>query len=209
MTRRLGIKFIPPNFGVELTHPYPPVNWVLDSHLHPTIMICQRCRSSILSRLHQRHTVGWSVPSAARLLPLQRAQFRNYSDGKGSTAPPPPPKPRQPTVGDITIPSAISSATPGVSQPLSTPDGVHTEAAPEKPTKPAVERPLSSCPAGTKLTGLNFYKNKPDIYALDDSEYPDWLWTLLADTKHQPSATSSGIDLSRMFPRSSEFPCVH
>lgn len=161
-------------------------------------MICQRCRTSLLSRFHQQHAVVWSASPAARQLPLHRTQFRNYSDGKASTAPSPPPNPRQPVAGDITIPSAISSATPGISQPFSTPQEVHSEAAPEKPTKQAPARPLSNCIAGTKMSGLNFYKNKPEIVALDDSEYPDWLWGLLDNSKNKPGATSKGPDMSSM-----------
>ena len=39
---------------------------------------------------------------------------------------------------------------------------------------------ISSVPAGTPLKGLNFVKGAPDPVALEDHEYPDWLWTLLA-----------------------------
>ena len=161
-------------------------------------MICHRCRTTILSRFHQQHTFVWSASSSARQLPIQRSQFRNYSDGKSSTAPSSPPNPRQPAAGDTTTPSAVSSATPGISQPLSTPQEPHTNAAPEKPSKSAPSRPVSSCAPGTKLQGLNFFKNKPDLFALEDSEYPDWLWTLLDDSKGKPGA-SKGADMSSMY----------
>lgn len=46
----------------------------------------------------------------------------------------------------------------------------------------------SGTPTGTILKNINFYKNKSDPVALDDSEYPDWLWTLL----DQRAATSAG-----------------
>lgn len=39
-------------------------------------------------------------------------------------------------------------------------------------------------------------KNKPDIYAMEDSEYPDWLWTLLDDSKKQSSSETGGVDPS-------------
>ncbi|PYI01128.1 hypothetical protein BO78DRAFT_433889 [Aspergillus sclerotiicarbonarius CBS 121057] len=160
-------------------------------------MICQRCRTGILSRIPQQPTVV-SVSSRARQLPFQRTQFRNYSDGKPSvSATPPPPTPRQSVGGDITIPSAVSSATPGVSQPLSTPEGVHVEVNPVKPKKPVVERPPSSCPAGQKLNGLNYFKNKPDVVALEDSEYPEWLWSLLEDSKGSKTA-KGGVDPSTL-----------
>ncbi|KAB8245766.1 mitochondrial ribosomal protein L37-domain-containing protein [Aspergillus flavus] len=161
-------------------------------------MICQRCRTSLLSRLQPQHTVTFSASSCARQLPIHRSQFRSYSDGKPTVSTtPPPPTPRQPIAADITIPSAVSSATPGVSQPFSTPEEVNVDVSSKKPTKPAVERPPSSCPAGTKLNGLNYFKNKPDIVALEDSEYPEWLWSLLDDAKKQ-SKSEGGVDPSTL-----------
>ncbi|KAK4703304.1 large subunit ribosomal protein L54, partial [Phenoliferia sp. Uapishka_3] len=43
--------------------------------------------------------------------------------------------------------------------------------------------PQSSCPAGTKIAGLNILKNGSDVVALEDHEYPSWLWTLVAPVK--------------------------
>jgi len=37
----------------------------------------------------------------------------------------------------------------------------------------------SSVAGGAELRGLGFTKAKPVIKAMDDHEYPDWLWTLL------------------------------
>lgn len=158
-------------------------------------MICQRCRSSIFPRL-QHQTFTSSLGAS------QRIQFRNYSDGKPSvSAAPPPPKPRQPIGDDITIPSAISSATPGVSQPLSTPGGVHVDVDPTQPAKaakPAVERPPSSCLPGTPIQGLNYFRNKADPIAMEDNEYPEWLWSLLDSSKKE--AKKGGVDPNSMSP---------
>lgn len=161
-------------------------------------MICKSCRSSIL-RLQQPQTATWTTFSATRQLPIARNQFRFYSDNGANpsvAAPPSPPNPRQPASGDVTIPSAISSATPGVSQPLSTPEGVHVDVQPGAATKPTIQRPPSSCPAGTKLNGLNYFKNKPDVLAKEDSEYPDWLWDLLSDSSKQAKSEKGGVDPS-------------
>lgn len=49
--------------------------------------------------------------------------------------------------------------------------------------KPAAA-PLSSCPAGTVLNGLNYFKGKADPVALPDEEYPAWLWTCLDFLKY-------------------------
>ena len=42
-------------------------------------------------------------------------------------------------------------------------------------------RVKSSVPAGTPLKGLGFTKGKDPPVALEDHEYPDWLWGLLDD----------------------------
>ncbi|KAJ9271511.1 hypothetical protein DTO212C5_2303 [Paecilomyces variotii] len=155
-------------------------------------MICRQCRTSLLSRLVIQSPTPVSTSTCSRA--IQRGQLRNYS------LPGPPPAPRQPGPSEkpITIPSAISSASPGVSQPLSTPEGVHVDVNPEKPKKPATQREPSSCPPGTKLQGLNYFKNKPDLFALDDSEYPEWLWTLLDDKKNQSKTDMGGVDVSTL-----------
>lgn len=44
-------------------------------------------------------------------------------------------------------------------------------------------RKASAAPKGTVLKGLQFLKDKQDPVALDDSEYPDWLWDLLDEKK--------------------------
>ena len=161
-------------------------------------MICRSCRTGMLSRLQQQQAVSWTVSTSSRQFPIARSQFRFYSDSGANpsvAATPPPSTPRQPTVGDVTIPSAISSATPGVSQPFSTPEGVHTEAHPDAPGK-TVSRPPSSCPAGTKMNGLNYFRNKPEVFAKEDSEYPEWLWDLLGDSSKQSKTEKGGVDPS-------------
>jgi hypothetical protein len=162
-------------------------------------MICRSCRTGMLSRLQQQQAaVSWTASTSARQFPIARSQFRFYSDSGANpsvAATPPPSTPRQPTVGDVTVPSAISSATPGVSQPLSTPEGVHTEAHPDAPIKTS-SRPPSSCPAGTKMNGLNYFRNKPEVLAKEDSEYPEWLWDLLSDSSKQSKTEKGGVDPS-------------
>lgn len=154
----------------------------------------------MLSRFNQQPVIR-TASACARQLPLVRSQFRSYSSDNNPpvAAPPSPSAPRQPTVGDLTTPSAISSATPGISQPLSTPEGVHTDVHPGASTHPTSVRPPSSCPAGTKLNGLNYFKNKPDVFAKEDSEYPDWLWNLLGDSGKEKTK-QGGVDPSSKIP---------
>jgi large subunit ribosomal protein L54 len=45
------------------------------------------------------------------------------------------------------------------------------------------------------MTGLNYIKNKPDIVALEDHEYPEWLWKLL-DDKSKNKKKDGGVDVS-------------
>ncbi|CAE7153467.1 unnamed protein product [Rhizoctonia solani] len=54
----------------------------------------------------------------------------------------------------------------------------------EKATTPTSPKtPISSCPANTNLAGLTWLKDQPPVLALEDSEYPAWLWTVLEEKK--------------------------
>jgi Mitochondrial ribosomal protein L37 len=46
-------------------------------------------------------------------------------------------------------------------------------------TKARTPLPVSICPAGTSLKGLNFLKGREDPIALPDEDYPEWLWHCL------------------------------
>ncbi|KAK4511969.1 uncharacterized protein ATC70_003968 [Mucor velutinosus] len=47
----------------------------------------------------------------------------------------------------------------------------------------------SSAPKGTVLKGIQYLKDKQDPVALDDSEYPEWLWDLLDEKKQKQKTT--------------------
>jgi hypothetical protein len=49
------------------------------------------------------------------------------------------------------------------------------------------------------MSGLNYFKNKPDIVAKEDSEYPDWLWDLLGDASKQSKTDKGGVDPSSKY----------
>lgn len=51
----------------------------------------------------------------------------------------------------------------------------------------------SSVPKGTVLNGLQYLKDGQDPVALDDSEYPEWLWELL-DEKKLKQKTSKPVN---------------
>ncbi|GAA5875041.1 hypothetical protein JCM3774_003412 [Rhodotorula dairenensis] len=69
-----------------------------------------------------------------------------------------------PVLAVRTIASSSSSRAPSTSPPSS--------------TAPASSVPESSCPAGTVLKNLNFVKDASDPVALEDDQYPAWVWTL-------------------------------
>ncbi|KAK1999161.1 hypothetical protein LX36DRAFT_655771 [Colletotrichum falcatum] len=54
---------------------------------------------------------------------------------------------------------------------------------------PPPPEPISSCPAGTVLNGLNYFKARTDPVALRDEEYPEWLWTVLESKKESVENT--------------------
>lgn len=51
---------------------------------------------------------------------------------------------------------------------------------------------VSSVKKGTILSGLNIRKDQPAVEALDDNEYPAWLWTLL-DTPSGAAKSSAAV----------------
>ncbi|KAI6139043.1 mitochondrial ribosomal protein L37-domain-containing protein [Pisolithus tinctorius] len=58
-------------------------------------------------------------------------------------------------------------------------------------TSPSLEDlkpPISSCPAGTVLTGLNYLKGQPPVLAMPDADYPSWLWDLTNPKKRSRDA---------------------
>lgn len=87
-------------------------------------------------------------------------------------------------------------------QPFSTRDTISPKTAgtPTTPSQPPAP-PRSSVIAGTPLKGLNYFKNKDDPLALEDHEYPDWLWTVL-DKKETIVQGKEGMD-PRLFGLSS------
>ncbi|CAO3591344.1 unnamed protein product [Absidia cylindrospora] len=56
-------------------------------------------------------------------------------------------------------------------------------------TTSAQFRKPSSVAAGTTLSGINFLKDGKDPVALEDNEYPMWLWDLLDEKKQKQKTT--------------------
>ncbi|KAI4851090.1 hypothetical protein E4T45_05225 [Aureobasidium sp. EXF-8846] len=98
-------------------------------------------------------------------------------------------------------PSAATST--GAAQPFSTPltaspSAAELQAPSQEKAAPTVK---SSVAAGTPLKGLNFIKGKNDPVALEDGEYPSWLWGILKK-KAGESATDAGSVEGDLFSKS-------
>ena len=145
-------------------------------------MICQRC----LRQLAKRN--GTSSVKSARNFSRSTALRSQAVSAQETTATNPRPNDK---------PAATSTS---AAQPFSTPltpspksDKLDLPVNTKQSKQPA--RIASSVPAGTVLKGLNFMKNKQDPVALEDHEYPAWLWTALekkADATGSPGKDAEG-----------------
>jgi hypothetical protein len=129
-----------------------------------TTMICNRCLRTAIQR-----------PTT---LPFRRAL--TTTTPILSTA---SPRTGNPDSSSHTPPAATST---GAAQPFSTPLSTSPSAASlQAPSNAEKAAPTvkSSVAAGTTLKGLNFVKGKNDPVALEDGEYPAWLWGILKKGK--------------------------
>lgn len=164
-------------------------------------MICNRCIRAALR--HSRETSA---------LPGQLSQFSKRSISAttrtAATISPNHATQSAPRQGDSssshTPPAATSTS---AAQPFSTP--LTPSASPQKPSQTPVAI-KSSCVAGTVLKGLNYIKGQQDPVALEDSEYPSWLWTVLSEAEDK-SGSASAADEGDLFCESSlsNHHCTH
>ena len=155
-------------------------------------MICSSCRRTLLNRF--RSLVVNPRPATAPNL--------RYA----STVPATPNAGRFQAPPSISIDRpnpAQSSNTSGVSQPLSEPHTPSTSSAKTSgPTSTKdgkiAAKPKSSVPGGKELRGLGYTKAKPKVLAMEDDEYPQWLWSLLDEKR--PGAMSEKVDLAGKLP---------
>ncbi|KXJ95515.1 mitochondrial ribosomal protein L37-domain-containing protein [Microdochium bolleyi] len=130
-------------------------------------MICRRCLQRSAELVGRASTIP--TATASRTFTLAPAAPRIRSLAAATTTPAATPR-------WYSSSPAPQPPTPGPEDPaLSTPLG-DAGAAGDKPV-------LSSCPEGTVLTGLNYFKNKTDPVALADAAYPEWLWRCMDVTR--------------------------
>jgi len=126
-------------------------------------MICARCiRARSALRLSCR---GASSPLISRSFSTTN-HFREPAAATPESSSNPPP-----------------ATSTGPSQPFSTPLSPHPNTASLgetlRPKPKSIVIPVSSCPAGTRLKGLNYIKGRDDPIALPEEAYPEWLWRCL------------------------------
>jgi len=98
-------------------------------------------------------------------------------------------------------PSPRTTTSSSAAQPFSTPPSISSTAHGidgKSKTQPPIV--MSSVPAGTPLKGLNFIKGKTDPVAMEDSEYPEWLWRILEDKKVEEE-TGTDADIYCKLPK--------
>lgn len=126
-------------------------------------MICQRCLLRLTARRNANRltsrTISQTTTPAAQVVTANTTTATN-------------PRPND-------TPAATSTA---AAQPFSAGSipGIEPEALRSSSKK---EKIKSSVPAGTVLRGINFLKGAQDPVALEDHEYPDWLWSALERKK--------------------------
>ncbi|KAI1368788.1 mitochondrial ribosomal protein L37-domain-containing protein, partial [Xylaria arbuscula] len=140
------------------------------------IMICRRClqRASALSTRIARTTstttpLSWNLSIRAR--PISSTPTRQNAAAAAAAAS-----------------TTATTETPPLSTPLADSEG-----------GASAGESLSSCPEGTVMTGLNYFKNKTDPLALADSAYPEWLWKCLDVQKKadEGEADDAGDEFSK------------
>ena len=172
-------------------------------------MICSSCRNTLLQRISKLRAPSSTTGLAPTTSRTATRSVATVPATKNAAPSSPPPS----TTTDKQPPAATSSSQPGTTQPFSEPFFPSTSSAQAAPTPSPSGRPNASAPVrltsslagGTPLTQLNYLKQPPKpLLALEDHEYPPWLWTLVPDP-NSPAASGKldgGVDVASMTKRS-------
>lgn len=91
-----------------------------------------------------------------------------------------------------TVNTRNAAPTPAAAAPATTSAESTPDLTPLTPASgDAKAAPISSCPPGTVLSGLNYFKGKADPVALPDEAYPSWLWNCLEVQKKAATAADA------------------
>ncbi|KAJ9631664.1 hypothetical protein H2203_000063 [Taxawa tesnikishii (nom. ined.)] len=143
-------------------------------------MICSRCL-----RAAMRETATRKYPSTTSRLPQIRTLASVSPNNINSAAP----RQGSPTSSHNPPAATSTSAAQPFSAPLS-PSAANQDL-PVAKSSPPPQVVKSSVPAGTVLKGLNFTKGKQDPVALEDDQYPAWLWGILAQNEAKEAAAGA------------------
>lgn len=143
-------------------------------------MICSSCRRCLLARISKLQ------PSSIIQTSIRTVATVPATNNAAPSTPPPS------TTNSTSAPPNPSLQNQPFSEPFF-PNQSQTQPAP-KASKP--RKLTSSCAGGTSLASINYLKQPPKpLVALEDHEYPEWLWTLL-DKKD--GSADGGIDVASM-----------
>lgn len=143
-------------------------------------MICSSCRRSLLARISKLQSSSINTNSTRTVATVPATKNAAPSTPPPSTttsgsAPPNPSLQNQP-FGEPFFPN-LSSTNPA-------------------PNAFKPRKLTSSCAGGTSLSAISYLKQPPKpLVALEDHEYPEWLWTLL-DKK--TDSADGGVDVASM-----------
>ena len=158
-----------------------------------TTMICRRCLQAAVRVQLFHPSNDTTAPSFNRLLSTTSRYAKAIPPAATTKS-----VPQQGSLSSLhKLPAATSTS---AAQPLSallTPSPVAVDVEPGKSQIPVVT--LSSTPAGTPLKGLNFLKSRSDPIALEDSEYPSWLWDILKKDGKKGEDGKEGDLFCRLF----------
>ncbi|KAI0600769.1 mitochondrial ribosomal protein L37-domain-containing protein [Biscogniauxia sp. FL1348] len=146
-------------------------------------MICRQCLQRA-SALRSRIPAAPQLAPALLALPVRIAGARPFSTSLAHRSAAPTPASSEPT---------SDAAQPPPPPSFGTADGAEGAAA------AAAKAALSSCPEGSILVGLNYFKNRTDPVALADAAYPEWLWRCLDVSKRvsEEDAEDAGDEFSK------------
>lgn len=160
-------------------------------------MICSSCRRIFQSRIGTlRNPISASASASTSIIsPSIRRHYASTAPATPNAAPSEP----SPSITGATA-ADVASGT----QPSS--DAQKTSSTPVPTTGEVARKPRKlkgSVPAGQELKGLGYTKAKPFIKAMEDHEYPDWLWTLL-DESAKPGEVA--VDLAGKLSSRTRYP---
>lgn len=156
-------------------------------------MLCHRC---LLRRINRRTLTATSSP---RTRPLSSTTLSASSSTDKTPLSPNAATTATNPQRDPPAATSTAAAQPFSSKDTLSPKTLGVSSTPDSHKKPRVP---SSVLAGTPLKGLNYFKNKEDPVAMEDDEYPSWLWSALEPKKKRGGAGEERSVDPRIFSKS-------